>query len=125
MTKTNKINISEIQNDLVSTDNVVFGYLFGSYATNEQTTSSDVDIALYLKDTSFDSQLQITYELSKLLKKNVDLVVLNKAKNIYLLENILKDGIILKDDEKRFDFEIVKEHDILDYKVFRKMIDAA
>jgi predicted nucleotidyltransferase len=125
MTKTNKINISEIQNHLVSTDNVVFGYLFGSYATNEQTTSSDVDIALYLKDTSFDSQLQITYELSKLLKKNVDLVVLNKVKNIYLLENILKDGILLKDEEKRFDFEIVKEHDILDYKVFRKMIDAA
>lgn len=120
-----KTIINKIQNHLSSNTNIIFGYLFGSYSKNKQIVSSDIDIALYLKDTSLDSKLQINYELSKLLKKDVDLVVLNEVKNIYLLEDILKSGIVIKDADERFDFEIVKEHDILDYKAFRRYIDAA
>ncbi|MEA2028068.1 MAG: nucleotidyltransferase domain-containing protein [Campylobacterota bacterium] len=114
-----------LKNKLASSDNVVFGYLFGSYATQTQTQKSDIDIALWLKDTSLDAQLQINYELSKLLKKDVDLVLLNSIKNIYLLESILKEGKVLKDSDERFDFELLKEHQILDYKAFKKYIDAA
>jgi predicted nucleotidyltransferase len=104
---------------------IVFGYLFGSYANGTYTSSSDVDIALYLSDLSLDSRLQISYELSKLLKKDVDLIVLNEVKNIYLLENILNDSIVIKDSEQRIDFELVKQHDIFDYKEFKRMIGAA
>jgi len=114
-----------LKNKLSDMDVILFGYLFGSYATNQQTNKSDVDVALYLKAVDFDTKLQINYELSKLLKKDVDLVVLNDIKNIYLMENIMKNGIIIKDHNKRVDFEIMKHHDILDYKVFRKYIDAA
>ena len=117
--------INRIKSYLLSNQNIIFGYLFGSYSKNEQTALSDIDIALYLNDTSFDSKLQINYELSKLLKKDVDLVVLNDVKNIYLLEEILKNGVVIKENEKRFDFEITKEHHILDYKAFRRYIDAA
>ena len=106
-------------------ENVLFGYLFGSFAKNEQTNKSDVDIALYLKNTTFDSKLQINYEISKLLHRDVDLVVLNDVKNIYLLEGILKDGIVIKENERRFDFELHKQHDILDFKAFKKYINAA
>ena len=116
---------SQLTNKLSVMDEVVFGYLFGSYARDEAGVNSDVDIALYLKSTDLDTQLQVNYELSKLLKKDVDLVVLNSVKNIYLLENILNDGIVIKDDNKRFDFEVRSHHDILDYKAFRKYIDAA
>jgi len=115
----------KIHHSLLSNHNVIFGYLFGSYSKNKQTEISDVDIALYLKDTSLDSKLRIIYELSKLVNKDIDLVVLNDIKNIYLLEDILKSGIIVKDADERFDFEIIKEHDILDYKAFRRYIDAA
>jgi len=76
---------------LLLNDSVIFAYLFGSFAKGKQTSSSDVD-----------------------------LVVLNSVKNIYLLEDILKNGIILKDDEKRVDFELLKEHEILDYKAFKR-----
>ena len=41
------------------------------------------------------------------------------------MEDILKNGIIVKDADERFDFEFIKEHDILDYKAFRRYIDAA
>ncbi|MBD3843897.1 MAG: nucleotidyltransferase domain-containing protein [Campylobacterales bacterium] len=33
---------------------VNFGYIFGPYATGLQTSKSDLDVALYLKDDSFD-----------------------------------------------------------------------
>lgn len=114
-----------IINKLATMDEVNFAYLFGSYSKNEQTAKSDIDIALYLKDISLDVQLQINYELSKLLKKDVDIVILNSVKNIFLLESILKDAIVLKESEKRFDFELLKGHEILDFKAFRRYIDAA
>ena len=110
---------------LLNMENVIFGYLFGSYSQDKQTAASDVDIALFLKDTGLDARLQVNYELSKFLKKDIDLVLLNDIKNIYLLEDILKYGIVIKESEQRFDFEITKQHDILDYKVFRKFINAA
>jgi len=112
-------------NELKKLDNVLFAYLFGSYATNGQTSMSDIDIAVYLKDTSLDSQLQLTYELSKVFSQDIDLIVLNDVKNIYLLESILNESVVVKDSEDRIDFELIKEHDILDYKAFKKYIDAA
>jgi hypothetical protein len=50
---------------------------------------------------------------------------LNDTKNLYLLEAILRDGIVLKDNEMRFDFEITRQHDILDFKAVRVLIDVA
>ncbi len=117
------MKIDKLKNYLFLNNNVLFGYLFGSYSKNEQTISSDIDIALYLKDTSLDNKLQINYELSKLLRKDVDLVILNEIKNIYLLDDILRNSNIIKDDDERVDFELIKEHEILDYKAFRRYID--
>jgi uncharacterized protein len=105
--------------------NVNFAYLFGSYANGTQKDKSDVDIAVFLNKNDLDSQLQLNYELSKLLKKDVDLVILNNVKNLFLLESIFKDAIVLKESQKRIDYELRKEHDILDYKAFKRMINAA
>lgn len=117
--------VNEIEVFLSNKENVVFGYLFGSYATGSQTSNSDVDLALYLKDKSLDAVLEITYRLSKLLKKEVDITLLNSVKDMYILEEIFKDGMLVKDNAYRKEFEVIKQHDILDYKSFRKMIDAA
>ncbi|MBA1437604.1 MAG: nucleotidyltransferase domain-containing protein [Epsilonproteobacteria bacterium] len=58
---------------------VVFAYLFGSYARGD-----------YIKEfNDFDTKLKIHHKLEVALKKEVDLVVLNSAKNFNLLENIL------------------------------------
>jgi predicted nucleotidyltransferase len=116
---------SRLEKHMYSMDNIVFAYLFGSYVKGTQSESSDVDIALYLKDSSLDSKLQTSYELSKLLKKDVDLVVVNEVKNIYLLEDIIYNSIVLKDSESRFDFELSRQHDILDFKEFKRMMDVA
>jgi len=120
-----KLNIKQQLLDYLSlNNNVVFAYLFGSYANDTYDKNSDIDIALYLKENTLDVKLQINYEISKLLKKDIDIVILNDIKNIYLLENILN-GIVLKDDLQRIDFELIKEHQILDFKEFRKVFDVA
>jgi predicted nucleotidyltransferase len=114
-----------VQNYFEENKNIEFGYIFGSYADETFNNRSDVDVAIYLKEGSFDIELSIHFELSRLLDKDVDLVILNKAKNLYLLEDIVTKGILLKDHDKRFDFEIRKHHQYIDYIEFKKRINAS
>ncbi len=107
---------------------VKFAYLFGSQATDNVSPLSDVDIAVYLDDTAnnLDKHLAIHHALSKRLKKDVDLVVLNNVKNFNLLESILSAGrvIVDRDVDFRKAFEVEKQHQILDYKAFKRYLDA-
>jgi len=110
-------------------EEVKFAYLFGSQATGDTTALSDVDIAVYLDDevNDLDKHLEIHHTLSKQLKKNVDLIVLNNLKNFNLLENILTEGrvIVDRDTDFRKIFEVEKQHQILGYKAFKRYLDVA
>ena len=116
--------VEVLKNLLKEEDSVLFGYLFGSFANGNYSENSDIDIALYLKKDSLDERLELIYRLSKSLRKDVDLLVLNDVKNIYLLDDVLQNGILIKDGSKRVYFELKKEHEILDFKAFRSFIDA-
>lgn len=72
-------------------------YFFGSRAKNKETRQSDVDIALLYESGSvpdFRSKLEIQEALSAKLKKEVDVVILNKA-NPILKYQVLKHGKLL------------------------------
>ena len=114
-----------LENLLKDDINVSFGYLFGSYADGSFKDWSDVDVAVYLKETGFDIELTLHYEISKALNKDIDMTVLNKTKNLYLLEDIINKGILLKDSEKRIDFELKKHHQFIDFVEFKKRIYVA
>ncbi len=116
---------NKIAQILQKADNVVFAYLFGSYAKGEEQKGSDVDIALFLRDDSLDRELDLMHELQKNIDKEIDMVVLNRTKNMYLIDAILREGIVLKDDPQRLEYEVRKEHEIIDYKYFKSLIDAA
>lgn len=116
--------LQAIERYLKNNSLIIFGYLFGSYAKGEQRDNSDIDLALYLQKENLDTLLQINYELSKITQKDIDIVVLNSVKNIYLTDAILRDGIILKDSSQRIDFELKMQENILDFKEFRRYIDA-
>jgi len=45
---------NEIKSLLSTQDEVEFAYLFGSYSKGEHTDKSDVNIAVYLKDTNLE-----------------------------------------------------------------------
>lgn len=64
---------------------ILFAYLFGSYADGTANDSSDIDVAVYYDKSIYqvfdsDQYLTMKMELGGLLKKDVDLIVLNEAK---------------------------------------------
>lgn len=86
---------------LAKRDDIIFAYLFGSYAKENQTHLSDIDIAVYMKDNNqvFDKKLGILNDLTKILETDdIDLVILNKTP-ISLLRKILVNKAILIDND--------------------------
>lgn len=72
---------------------VVFCYLFGSYAKGKATSTSDVDllISTNVKGIKFYGLVE---EIRTALRKKVDVLNMNQLKdNIELTEEIFKDGI--------------------------------
>jgi predicted nucleotidyltransferase len=105
---------------------VLFAYLFGSTARAESSLSSDIDIAVYLSEGStesyFETKLALYADLCRALKRNdVDLVILNTASNLILLEDIIRSGIVLFDRARdvREDFELGVLHRSIDFKTQR------
>lgn len=87
---------------------VVFAFLFGSGARANMRKESDIDIAIYVQPEqdlewedfgrTYKSENRIALDLERLLKKEIDLIVLNRAKAI-LADEILRKGhpIVIKD----------------------------
>ena len=112
---------------LASFDEVEFAYLFGSYACGDTSKHSDIDIAIYIKEglDSFEVGLAVHHKLEVALGREIDIVVLNDVKSYRLLKDILYKGRVLKDGENRPMFEVQKQHEIIDFFDFKRMIDAA
>ncbi len=110
-------------------DSVTVAYLFGSVVRGEANGLSDIDIAVLFDETvaekeAFDLQLELIGELGVLLKtNNIDLVILNESP-LLLTYNVIRDGIILKSDERKrvlFETRIMSKYLDRDYYVKRHM----
>ena len=123
------IKIEEIKTIVCNLKEIQFAYLFGSFADGSYSENSDIDIAIYLdeKYNFFDIKLHVHHQLERKLNKEIDIVVLNNAKNFYLLKSIFECNILLKEssNDKRVMYELSKEHEIQDYIEFKKMLDVA
>ncbi|MHB8232048.1 MAG: type VII toxin-antitoxin system MntA family adenylyltransferase antitoxin [bacterium] len=122
-------DIKKIRFALNNIDDIITVYIFGSAAHNKQNKLSDIDIAVLLKGKNvdfFDCKLRIHHDIAILTKKEIDVVILNTVRNLYLIDSIINKGMILidKDREQRIDYELSLSHAILDYKTFRNRLDA-
>jgi predicted nucleotidyltransferase len=83
------------KNILIEYDDIIFAYIFGSYAQGKIRKDSDIDIAIYLKSKlDVDMYLKIKMDLSEVTKREVDLVILNDATPLLKYE-IYKNHILL------------------------------
>jgi len=83
-------------------DDVVMAFLFGSFAKGQAVYDSDVDIAVYFKpekrrieseeDKIYPGENQILEDVEKIIKRNVDLVILNKARPLVAFD-VLQTGM--------------------------------
>ncbi|SCL83772.1 type VII toxin-antitoxin system MntA family adenylyltransferase antitoxin [Sporanaerobacter sp. PP17-6a] len=87
--------IEKCKNVLMKYENILFAYIFGSYAKGNMRADSDVDIGIYLKEEmNIEEYLKIRMDLTKICKRQVDLVVLNAATPLLKYE-IYKNNILL------------------------------
>ncbi len=112
---------------------VLFTYLFGSYAKGTQDEESDIDIAVYLKDESilerdplYPSRLAIKIEKTLDKRKTVDVRILNDS-TLRFRSQVLRYGKLLhsKDERKRIEFETYSLLHYYDFKPHLEMYDAA
>lgn len=74
---------------------VLLAFLFGSFASRRIRRSSDVDIGVLFKTVpDMDAINDIIEELSPILQREIDLVILNQASPVLKMQ-ILKNGILL------------------------------
>jgi len=119
--------LSLLKQTLNNIDNVIFAYIYGSCADGTSHKHSDIDVAVYLDKyrPDFDDYLTIHSHVSRILKTDkLDLVILNNVKNLILLDEIVRQGIVIcdKNREKRFAFEVSVIHSAIDFKEHRRAI---
>ena len=104
---------------------ILSAYLFGSYAKGDESALSDIDLAIFVanpKSFSLTDKLSVHADCCRVLKSNdMDLVVLNQTRNLILLEQIIRKGIIIwnKNSPLFDDFELKTLHLVQDFKYQR------
>lgn len=108
-------------------EEIVAAYLFGSTAKGETFPSSDIDIALFLRNSDKKNwvalKLSLYADLCRKLKRNdIDLILLNLSGNLILNDEIVRHGKVLytTDDNAREEFELNVLHRSTDFKFQRQ-----
>jgi predicted nucleotidyltransferase len=95
--------LSSLRQALRTEQNVRFAVLFGSAATGSDAPGSDVDVLVDLRDSSLDRIVDLSSKLTRIVGRRVDVVRLQDAEvDPAFLLNILADGRVLVDREKRW-----------------------
>ena len=100
---------------------VVAAYLFGSVARGQERKDSDVDVGILLAQgpprslEDLDRVARLRDDLSRAIRREVDLVVLNGAP-ADLLHHVLRDRVLLfeSDHERRIEFEVQARNEYFD-----------
>jgi predicted nucleotidyltransferase len=95
--------LSTLRTALRTEQNVRFALLFGSAATGMDTPGSDVDVLVDMRDPSFERVVDLVTKLSRLVGRQVDVVVLKDAETEpSFLAEIVADGRVLVDREEQW-----------------------
>lgn len=113
--------MSKAKEVLENENNIVFAYLFGGLAKGRVSPISDIDIAVYIRDTSdlLESKIRILSLLIDALgREDIDLVILNVAP-LLLKARIIRDKKILvdKDPNLRYSFESLTLREYFDFSI--------
>lgn len=108
---------------------VAVAYLFGSSANGQAGPNSDIDLAVLLHtggvDADFEVRLELYADCCRALKRNdIDVVVLNRTRNLFLLESVVREGKVLFEDdaELREEYEVRVMHDFIDFREHRMRV---
>lgn len=111
----------KIVNSLKKEKNILFAYLYGSFARSDETKESDIDIGIFLSNEDHDKFLpeKLMKNIEKALEIEVDIRILN-CRDLIFLHQVLKDGELLfsRDEEERIKFETRVYDKYLDFRYY-------
>ena len=100
-------------------DDVMFAYLFGSVARGDVGPLSDIDIAVMCDDC----ETRIQWDLMELLgREDIDVVNLRTLRSQRLVKDIVQEGVLLKEGERRAQWEVDAYHKALDFIQHAKVV---
>ena len=125
--------IARLRRVLEDNENVVFAYLYGSYARQQEHPFSDIDVAIFLRENTIKAYTDLLFELPE-LGREIDLRILNDSPPLFRYK-VIKEGSLLvnKDPEllRRFIYktlvealEIKDEIETLRKKRIERMLNA-
>jgi len=86
--------------------NVVFAYVYGSHARGEASRFSDLDVAVFLKDSEHESYMELLSTLPVDEGVELDVRVLNNAPPLFRY-NVIREGTLLFVKDKKVHEEFV------------------
>jgi len=115
--------LDKIRGVLKKEKNVLFAYLFGSYATSPEY-ANDIDIAVYLKRLTPKCEINLAMKIEKEIKKETEVIALND-KPLIIIAEVLRTGklIFSRDEKKRVDFETRILPEIFDFNELMREFD--
>lgn len=114
--------IKKCKSILIEYEDIIFAYIFGSYAQGKMRTDSDIDIAIYLeKKMDIETYLEIKMHLSEACKREVDLIVLNDITPL-LKYQIYKNNILLFTRDKAIETRY-KVKTLFEYSDMKSYLD--
>lgn len=115
-------------NNIFSENSVSIAYIFGSAAKDAIGPDSDIDVAVLFsenapKEEFFERELNISHQMSLLLKKETDVVNLATVNSPVLKHNAVFEGkiIFVKDQEIQFELERKTRQEFEDTKYLREI----
>lgn len=115
-------SLEKCRDILIKYENIIFAYIFGSFARDKIRTDSDIDIAIYLENKlDSDLYLKIKMDLTEELKREVDLIILNNA-TPFLKYEIYKNNILIFTRDKNIETRY-KVKTLFEYNDMKKYLD--
>ena len=118
---------NEIQHYFKDKKEIASVYLFGSFASGKYTKTSDIDIGILFEHKFIESAelLKEKYmsELGRILRKDIDVIVMNTAGEV-ILNQIYKKGKSILKKNKKFEkaFRIKAFMFYVDFEIYLKQI---
>jgi len=102
-----------------SAEAVLFAFLFGSHATGKVYKESDVDVAVYLQEgCSLSTVKKIWSDIENIVKKDVDLIVLNTAPPLIAQAALRGEPLIIKDYTRYLKYLLETSGEAEDFSIF-------
>lgn len=123
---------TKIKQYFESIPGVIAVYTFGSLARGRLNKFSDIDIAILLTkevkgNLYLDLRLKYMQELSSLLKREVDIIILNYAIAPFLKYQVFKYGkaVLERDQKKSRNFKARSLMEYFDFKPIKNFYESA